>query len=57
MGKGKLNPEDLDRDGEGVEGGREEVCGRGSWDAWVVLAILIYIFVNLSFKNIVISCC
>jgi len=40
MGKGKLNPEDLDGEGEGVEGGCEGVCGRGSC---VVLAIFIYL--------------
>ena len=54
MGKGKLNPEDLNGDGEGVEGGYEGVCGRGICDGWVVLAIFIYIFVNLSYNNIVI---
>jgi hypothetical protein len=44
MGKGKLNPEDLDGEGEGVESGCEGVCGRRICE-WV--AILIYIFVNL----------
>jgi hypothetical protein len=41
-----LNPEDLDGEGEGVEGECEvadEDCGIGSCIEWVVLAIFIYL--------------
>lgn len=44
--KGKLNPEDLDGDGEGVEGKGEAAC--------VMLAIFIYL---LTYRSRIASVC